>query len=438
MYKYIKDSYFSKKIFWSGIFFLPSAPGIAFILLFISSTLSIKNNYRKLANDKWNLVFIVSALLMPIICILQPGSIEPLLNNWDKSLTWIGLTNWVLLIFCFLSFQFFVKTAKDRKILALTIISGSIPVIFSGFAQYVFKIYGPFELLNGFIIWFQRPLNENTGMSALFNNQNYAGAWFCIIWPLSLAVLLDSFNKRINKYISLSILISITISIILTTSRSAWGGLVFLIPLMTGISSLPYLSLIIFVILLLKIFVITNLVKSDFNNYLKDLIPIKFLREFNPENFYGRESRIEIWSNAIKFISQRPILGWGAAAFPVLYFFENNTFIAHSHNLILELAVSYGIPITVIIFVSIFLICIFSFKKVFANKSFTQTNFYDRAWFSSFIILIYTQLVDIQYFDGRISIIFWILLAGLKELINTDSLSNKTKLDRSITESPNI
>ena len=41
-------------------FFLPSAPGIAFIFLFISSTLSIKNNYKKLANDKWNLVFIFS------------------------------------------------------------------------------------------------------------------------------------------------------------------------------------------------------------------------------------------------------------------------------------------------------------------------------------------------------------------------------------------
>ena len=425
MYKYIKDSYFSKKISWLGIFFLPSAPGIAFIFLVISSILSIKNNFKKLTNDKWNMVFIFSALLMPIICIFQSESIEPLVNNWDKSLTWIGLTNWVLLIFCFLSFQFFVKTVNDRKTLSLVIISGSIPVIVSGFAQYIFKIYGPFELLNGFIIWFQRPLNVDTGLTALFNNQNYAGAWFCIIWPLSLAALLDSFNKRTSKSITLSILISITISIILTSSRSAWGGLVLLIPLMTGLSSLPFLSLIIFIISLFILFATSNSVNADFQNYLRDLIPAKFLLEFNPENFSWRESRIEIWSNAINFISQRPILGWGGAAFPVLYFFENDTYIAHSHNIFLELAVSYGIPITLIIFLSIFLICIFSFKKVFVNKSFTQTNFYDRAWFSSFIVLIYTQLVDIQYFDGRISIIFWILLAGLKELIKTDSLSDK-------------
>ena len=90
------------------------------------------------------------------------------------------------------------------------------------------------------MIWFQKPLQTDTGMSAVFNNQNYAGAWFCIIWPLSLAALLDSLNKKVNKFICLSILISITTALIITTSRSAWGGLILLVPLMTGLSFLPY------------------------------------------------------------------------------------------------------------------------------------------------------------------------------------------------------
>ena len=61
--------------------------------------------------------------------------------------------------------------------------------------------------------------HSDSGMTALFNNQNYAGSWFCIIWPLSLAALLDSVKNKIDKYITLSFLISITIAIILTTSR---------------------------------------------------------------------------------------------------------------------------------------------------------------------------------------------------------------------------
>ena len=34
------------------------------------------------------------------------------------------------------------------------------------------------------------------------------------------------------------------------------------------------------------------------------------------------------------------------------------------------------------------------------------------------MIFLISQLVDVQYFDGRISIIFWILLAGLKCIID--------------------
>jgi len=30
------------------------------------------------------------------------------------------------------------------------------------------------------------------------------------------------------------------------------------------------------------------------------------------------------------------------------------------------------------------------------------------------VIFLLSQLIDIQYFDGRISLVFWLLLAGLK------------------------
>ena len=417
MYQIIKDSYFSKKIFWIGIFLLPSAPGISFILLLVSLFLSLKKNFDDIANDKFNVIFLISALLMPIICLVQNDNIIPLLNTWDKSLTWIGLTNWGLLILSFLSFQFFVNTSDDRKFFSKILIAGSLPVLFSGFMQYIFKIYGPFEILGGFIIWFQKPLQPDTGMSALFNNQNYAGAWFCIIWPLSLAALLESLNKKVDKYICLSILISITAALILTTSRSAWGGLILLTPLMTGLSSLIYLLPLILLTSIMIFSTNSNLMPSDLQNHIRDAVPNRLLREFIPENFNWRESRPEIWSNAIMFISKKPIIGWGAATFPILYFFEKNAYASHSHNLILELAISYGIPITILIFGPILLISILAFSKIFINKSFTQTDFFERAWFSSFFVLLCSQLVDIQYFDGRISIIFWILLAGLKSII---------------------
>ena len=39
------------------------------------------------------------------------------------------------------------------------------------------------------------------------------------------------------------------------------------------------------------------------------------------------------------------------------------------------------------------------------------------------MLFLFSQLVDVQYFDGRISITFWILLAGAKKIIDEDRIS---------------
>ncbi len=96
--------------------------------------------------------------------------------------------------------------------------------------------------------------------------------------------------------------------------------------------------------------------------------------------------------------------------------------------MILELANNYGILITVMIIGSILFICFFSFFKIYINKSFTNTQFFEKAWFSSFFVLFISQLWDIQYYDGRISIVFWILLAGLKEVITPKVIEEKSNL----------
>ena len=41
-------------------------------------------------------------------------------------------------------------------------------------------------------------------------------------------------------------------------------------------------------------------------------------------------------------------------------------------------------------------------------------NIIDKAWVSATIIFLISQLIDVQYYDARISLVFWILLAGVK------------------------
>jgi len=64
---------------------------------------------------------------------------------------------------------------------------------------------------------------------------------------------------------------------------------------------------------------------------------------------------------------------------------------------------------------------IFSTKTIFFNKL-IKISIFDKAWVISIMLFLFSQLVDVQYFDGRISITFWILLAGAKNIIDEDKL----------------
>ena len=41
----------------------------------------------------------------------------------------------------------------------------------------------------------------------------------------------------------------------------------------------------------------------------------------------------------------------------------------------------------------------------------------DDAWITSFIIFFFMHMLDITYFDGRISLLIWIILAGMRQII---------------------
>ena len=65
-------------------------------------------------------------------------------------------------------------------------IAGTVPLIASCLFQLFFNISGPFETLNGLIVWFQKPLSSSGGVSGLFSNKNYAGFWLAVSLPFSL------------------------------------------------------------------------------------------------------------------------------------------------------------------------------------------------------------------------------------------------------------
>jgi len=63
--------------------------------------------------------------------------------------------------------------------------------------------------------------------------------------------------------------------------------------------------------------------------------------------------------------------------------------------------------------------------NIFYFKNSKSIDYFERAFWASAFFFFLSQLVDIQYFDGKISIIAWILIASLKNISERDDKNFK-------------
>ena len=406
------DLYFGEKLFLIGIFFLPSAIPIGGFFLLFSIFISFRNNNQNLIKNKWNFIFLISTLLMLLStlynCFLN---LSPFLKNIDKSIILFNLFNWIPIYLAFLAFQIYLKTKRQRLLFQKFLISGTIPVLISCVMHQFLNIYGPFETLFGTIVWFNYgSISDGIGVggvSGLFNNPNYLGMWLTICLPFSISLLIIEKVKsyKIILFILNLLIIYFAIS---TNSRNAFLGIFISLIIVFGIRKIIYFTLLIFLGILIFNYFLPEILNIN-DNLLFDK-----LTNINPNLNYPR---INIWKNAIYLISQRPLLGWGAGTLPYVtsYLppFQNYQ---HTHNLIMELAFNFGIPLSLIVFTSISTILNQAFMKIKRlNNSSDEYKIYI-SFFASFYVFIIAQLNDITYYDGKISIIFAVLLASLKNI----------------------
>ena len=407
-------------LFLSGTILLPSAfPFGAFLLLF-SLIISIYENKNFFIKDRWN-YFIYLSILIILLSTVKNGLIQipNELENYNKILIWINLFNWIPLLFGYIGFQTYLKTSFKRVLFTKFLIIGSFPVILSCVLQYVFKIYGPFELFNGLIIWFQRPLDQNLGVSGLFNNANYLSIWLTIVIPFIFYFI----KKRGYDYgkIALIIICSIfSIFTILTKSRNGFLALVFTILSFYSIKNIFYFLSTFSLIGILSTYFLSlnNINLNILNLVLSEKFINKFLY-FSPRYF--------IWESALELIKIKPILGWGASTFAFLHnknFSQGEYFVnaQHTHNVFIELAFNFGIPLslTVLIFL------LFLFTKVITNyfKIKNKNNsLHIKSWIISCLIILFIHMSDITLYDGKIGLIICILFSGLRCILREQESS---------------
>ena len=206
--------------------------------------------------------------------------------------------------------------------------------------------------------------------------------------------------------------------IFLTNSRNSIFGIFVATIFMFGIKAI--LLLLFFLLLGYGIFISMNkFAILNLSYFFESIIPTSIFNKLYPVNFSnGIEFiRLEIWQKTIKLISIKPLLGWGAGTFAILYLsIDGSSNSQHSHNLPLEISLINGIPTSVILTLFVTFLFFQAYRKVF--KKLDKEESINKAWLSSTLILIISHISDITYYDGKISLLIWILLSGLKGILD--------------------
>lgn len=390
------------RCFQLGVFVLPSSALIAGLLLLVALVAASRRG--RFLQDKVNRVLLVVAALMVIGCFRAT-------SGW---LAWVGMGNWLPFFWAFWGFQPYVASAAARRRVGLWLLAGTVPVIVTGLGQLWWGWSGPFQILGGAIIWHIGEGGTPDGrFSGLFDYANIAGAWLALAWPFALAALLQAGQSWQRRAAALGLAALLATSLYLTDSRNAWGALVLAAPIVAGPISWPWLLPLLLLLLLPVILASLPGVPALLQAPARALVPEAIWARLNDVKFAGERNlastRLSQWGVALMLIAERPWLGWGAAAFSVIYPLRTGQWHGHPHNVVIDLAVSHGLPAAVGVVAIVLWLLIRA-----ARLGIAREPVFERAWWAATLVLVVLHATDIPMYDSRINIAGWILLAGLR------------------------
>ena len=405
------------KLFLIGVLFLPSALPISVFFLLPSLIIGFLKRDSYILRDKWNYPLFVSIGII-LFSTLNISFInrDMALSNYDISLMWINLFNWIPVFFLFWGFQVYLKTVNQRIIFAKFLLIGTIPVIVSFVLQSWFRLYGPFKTFFDLIVWYQKPqIDRFSPVTGLFSNPNYASMWLILILPFTFFLVNKykgfTFKKSFSCFLSLSLIFCI----FFTQSRNGILGIAIISLLIMGYKKFFLFSL----------GFIGFLSAPRVYEYFMQITGINFISFVNKffVDFSNDGPRVEIWKSAISRIKERPLFGWGGSTFSFLSDLQSQTLDLkpqHTHNIFLEISHNFGLLVAILLSITILLMVLKTWIIIYSQNHFKRELLLEKAWLTSIIIFLFTHLSDITFYDGKISILVAILFSGLKCILENE------------------
>lgn len=131
---------------------------------------------------------------------------------------------------------------------------------------------------------------------------------------------------------------------------------------------------------------------------------------------WANDPRVGVWKFALGLLAQRPWLGWGLGNFKLQYppgLIPDYQYIAHPHNFWLLLAVEAGLPTMILFTWLVGRIYYRAVRQLWARVGQPIDQAVLLAYLLSFAGCIAFALFDVTFYDARINLTHWVVLAGL-------------------------
>jgi O-antigen ligase len=393
------------RCFQLGVFLLPASAFLGGLLLFVALIQGSRRAPPPLA-DPANQALALAALLMLLGAPLA----------FSGSLAWVGLANWLPLFWAFWACQPYLASPAARRRVALWLLAGTVPVIVSGLGQLWWGWRGPWQALGGLVIWHLAPGGQPEGrLAGLFDYANIAGAWLALAWPLALALLIEPAGRLRLRLAGLPLAVGLAVAVGLTGSRNAWGALVLALPPVLGRRARRWLLPLLALALLAVALASAPGVPEALQQPMRQLVPAPIWARLSDVQYAGQRelasTRLAQWGTALGLIAERPWLGWGAAAFSQIYPQRTGLWHGHPHNLPLDLALSHGLPAAVLVVGVVLAVLLRSQRPALGSAA-----PFERAWWTAALLLLLLHATDMPFYDSRLNVAGWVLLAGLRQM----------------------
>lgn len=293
---------------------------------------------------------------------------------------------------------------------AVTLVLVTLPVSLFGIAEYVLKRSFPSEFLAKFagLYWFYIGDINHLRTFSLFDYPNTLANYLVMILGLNMGLLAIELRpealSQMPRWCKGLLIASIPLTLAcLYCSGSRNGYLV--------------------AVLLLLV----SLVGVKLQRWMRSLILAGLaLMAFTAMHFgigqyslswawIANDPRVHVWGLALRFIRERPILGYGLGNYKLLYDGEvpGYDFIAHAHNLWLMLASGAGVPVAIAFTLLAGVICYRAMTVLLKLRRGSPQYGVLLAYFLCFMASTLFSLLDVTIFEVRVNLLGWLSLAVL-------------------------